>query len=88
MMHKIVSKLFEEYNDFNAYKHIYQECTNADAKSIIKKIMEDEHHHYKYLYDLVFANADISKMTDIEKAVHEYATHLQHKMSDCMNKLK
>lgn len=88
MTHKIVNKLFEEYNDFKDYKKIYEHCTDATAKATIRKIMEDEFHHYKYLYDLVFVNADMSKMTDIEKAVHEYATHLHHEMSECMAKLK
>ena len=78
MTYKIVNKLFEEYNDFNDYKKMYEDCTDTNTKTILKKIMEDECHHYKYLYDLVFANADIAKMSEIEKAVHHYATHLHN----------
>lgn len=88
MTHKLVNKLFEEYNDFKAYKHMYEKCSDANTRVTLKKIMEDEAHHYKYLYDLVFINADVSKMTEIEKAVHEYATHLHHEMTECITKLK
>lgn len=88
MTHKIVNKMFEEYGDFKEYMKMYEACTDISAKAVLKKIIDDEMHHYKHLYDLVFANVEKAKMTDIELAVHEYATHLYHEMSECITRLK
>ena len=49
--------MFEEYDDFMDYMDLYEDCTDPTYKAEIKKIAEDEMHHYKHIYDIIFPKA-------------------------------
>lgn len=74
MMKHIVKHMFAEKEDFYEYMDMYANCTDPIAKSELKKIAEEELHHYKHLYDIAFGKADVEHMTKIEKGVYDYAT--------------
>ena len=79
-MKKIIKHMFEEKEDFYEYLHMYKECNDPAAKAELRKIAEEELHHYKHLYDIAFGKADAEHMSMIEHGVHEYATHVYHDM--------
>lgn len=79
-MKKIIKHMFEEKEDFYEYLHMYKECSDPAAKAELRKIAEEELHHYKHLYDIAFGKADAEHMSMIEHGVHEYATHVYHDM--------
>ena len=54
MMKHLIKHMFEEYDDFMDYMDLYEDCTDPTYKAEIKKIAEDEMHHYKHIYDIVF----------------------------------
>ena len=74
MMKKIIKHMFEEKEDFYEYLHMYKECTDPAVKSELRKIAEEEMHHYKHLHDIAFGKADVEHMSMIERGVYEYAT--------------
>jgi hypothetical protein len=74
MMKKIIKHMLEEKEDFYEYMHMYSECTDPVAKGELRKIAEEEMHHYKHLYDIAFGKADEHNMTMIEKGIYDYAT--------------
>lgn len=84
--------MFSEYDDFMEYIDMYEDCKDPSHKVELKKIAEDEMHHYKHIYDLVFPKTSVEGMTEtwtpIEKGIYDYASHLYHKMSEKFSKLK
>lgn len=72
--------MFEEKEDFYEYLHMYKECTDVTAKGELRKIAEEELHHYKHLYDIAFGKADMEHMSMIEKGIYDYATEAYRDM--------
>lgn len=69
MIEKLLHKLFEEKHDFYDYMDLYRESTDSTMKTTIKGIAEQEMHHYKEIYDLVFKDNGSRTWTPTEKAM-------------------
>lgn len=88
MMNKIMKKMFEERDDFMGYVWMIKECTDPNIKNHLKQIAEQEIHHYKHLYDIVFANVEKNNLTQLEAGVHEYALGEYHHMLKKLEEMK
>lgn len=90
-MKKILIKhMFEEYGDFMEYIDMYEKCTDATAKVELKKTAEDEMHHYKRIYDILFPKLapGAAPWTEMESGLYDHATHLYHDMEHRLANLK
>lgn len=78
-MNKLMKKMFEERDDFMGYVWMIKDCTDPTVKAHLKQIAEQELHHYKHLYDIVFAGAEKNHLSHLEEGIYEYAlSEYQH----------
>ena len=90
MMKHLIKHMFAEYEDFMEYYELYEDCTDPAHRVEFKKIAEEEMHHYKMIYDMVFPKTahEEGHWTPVEKGVYDYATRIYNKMAEHVAKMK
>lgn len=80
MIKHLFKKMMDEKHDFYTYMDMYETCTDPMAKPIIHTLAEQEAHHYKMIYDIVFKEDPNSHWTPMEYAMKDKATEWYEEM--------
>lgn len=88
MMKELIEQLFEEKHGFYEYLEMAEEAVDPVHRQLFAKIAEDEMHHYKEIYGIIFKDKTHSNMNDIEKSFHHMATKECEKMKAALTEFK
>ncbi len=89
MVEKLFKHMLEEKHDFYGYLMMYEHAGHdAAVKATLKTLAEQESHHFKMLYDIIFKDEPGKVWTPMEAMVKHEASEWYEEMVEELKKLK
>ena len=88
MINELFKRMMKEKHDFYHYVDLYHDVEDTPVKNTLKNIAEQEMHHYKALYDIVFKEDPNYHWTELEKTMCHQAKEWYKDMEEELTELK